>query len=149
MAVQAGASFVGVIMSKPFRRHVPPEAASAIFRAVRQSGAEPVGVFVNEDAEAITQICKQAGLQTVQLHGTASRTALPSLPQGLQVIYVMHASTDGEPITVLPEEVQRLQKAAVTRYFQGLVMLHCNATWLFAVCTDAGMCHVSGVWTTS
>ena len=117
MAVQAGASFVGVIMSPSYRRSVAPETASAIFQAVRGLGAEPVGVFVGESADSIASVCQQTDLHTVQLHGTASRAALPRLPENLQVIYVMHASTDGEPVTVLPEEVARLQQAALTRYW--------------------------------
>ena len=76
---------MGGILSPNFTRTVKLDLARAIFAAARQGGAEPVGVFVEESAEQILAACEATGLRTVQLHGTASRSALHKLPPEIQV----------------------------------------------------------------
>lgn len=63
----AGADYLGFIQYEKSPRYVAPETAKAIIEWVY--GPEPVGVFVNETAEAVNRIAADAGFAYVQLHG--------------------------------------------------------------------------------
>ncbi len=67
------------------RRSVPDATAAAIAAAARAHGAQPVGVFVDEDAATIAARCAAAGVGIAQLHGQPSRDALEGIPPELQV----------------------------------------------------------------
>ena len=66
-AVEVGASYLGVVFAGG-PRAVTPDGAGAVVEA---GGGVPVlGVFADQTAEEILQICEQAGLSGAQLHGT-------------------------------------------------------------------------------
>lgn len=54
-AATAGANLIGMIMWPPAPRALSVEAAQAVAAVAREHGAEPVGVFVDEDAETIAR----------------------------------------------------------------------------------------------
>jgi len=66
-AVDAGADALGFVFADSPRR-VEPAVAAQITRSVPQ-GIVRVGVFVDESAERIREIVKEADLTAVQLHG--------------------------------------------------------------------------------
>jgi len=66
-AVGAGADALGFVFAASSRR-VEPAAAAQITRSLPE-GIERVGVFVNESAECIREVAREAGLTAVQLHG--------------------------------------------------------------------------------
>jgi len=101
-ATSLGADFIGMIMWPKAKRSVATETASQIAAVARESGAQAVGVFVDEDATTIAQRCADAGIDIAQLHGDGARASLPQLPESLKVIYVMHANGEGEIQTVAP-----------------------------------------------
>jgi phosphoribosylanthranilate isomerase len=68
-AVKAGADMVGMVLSAGFRRSVPMDEAREMARLV-PDGIVKVGVFVNEDPEAVSYAVKTLGLGAVQLHGS-------------------------------------------------------------------------------
>ena len=88
-AAQCGADYIGLIFSDRSKRRVTPSQACCIVAAARQAGAEPVGVFVDEDAETISAICGHTGIEIVQLHGAISKQAFKLLPRHLKVIYAV------------------------------------------------------------
>jgi phosphoribosylanthranilate isomerase len=67
-AVEAGAHAIGLNFWRPGRRYVAPETARAICRSLPPFVAR-VGVFVDEDPEAIREIADLCGLDALQLHG--------------------------------------------------------------------------------
>ncbi|MGH9532018.1 MAG: phosphoribosylanthranilate isomerase [Terriglobales bacterium] len=67
VAVEAGADALGFVFAKSPRR-VTPQAARTII-AELPATVERVGVFVNETAERIQDIARDAGLTGAQLHG--------------------------------------------------------------------------------
>ena len=103
LAVAAGAAFLGVIQCPRFRRFVDLKTTKQIAAIAHRAGIPIVGVFVDEDAEAIALRSSQADLDLVQLHGDTARSALPGLPRQLQVVYVAHAAEDGSLQTALPD----------------------------------------------
>lgn len=74
-----------MIMWPKAKRAVNDQTAAAIAAAAKQHGAQPVGVFVDEDAAIITQRCRAAGIPVAQLHGHTSRASLNDIPADLQV----------------------------------------------------------------
>lgn len=80
VAAASGADAVGVNFYKGSRRYVPPGAAASIVRAVRNGGATPVGVFVNERPEAVAAICRDLGIGVVQLSGNEPPDEAARLP---------------------------------------------------------------------
>jgi len=68
-AAASGADAVGVNFFERSCRYVSPGAAASIVRAVRDGGATPVGVFVNERPEVVEAICRDLGIGVVQLSG--------------------------------------------------------------------------------
>ncbi len=93
-AIEAGAQFIGILFSSRLPRKVSMKSAHEIVRAVRSSGAEPVGVFVDESLEEMMQIIRELDLRTVQLHGEEAKRACYGLPQELVIIYVV----DDDPL---------------------------------------------------
>jgi phosphoribosylanthranilate isomerase len=67
-AVRLGAWAVGMILWGGSARVVLPQEAADIADAVRRR-AESVGVFVNEELDAVVTLADQIGLTMIQLHG--------------------------------------------------------------------------------
>lgn len=80
LASASGADAVGVNFYRGSRRYVPPGAAASIVRAVRDGGATPVGVFVNERPEVVAAICRDLGIGVVQLSGNEPPDEAARLP---------------------------------------------------------------------
>ncbi|KAH9576777.1 hypothetical protein CY35_01G181600 [Sphagnum magellanicum] len=105
MAAKAGANYVGMIVWPKSKRSVCLSLAREIAAAAREWGAEPVGVFVDENAAEIEDMCIAAGLGIAQLHGDGARSAwMQGLPETLKLIYVVHANKNGVIQTPLPED---------------------------------------------
>src|SRR5436190_13830560 len=81
---QAGANFIGLVFHPPSPRHVNVEQAVAISSAVKNAGASPVAVFVNQTDIDMRAICEAADIQIVQLHGTSARAHHHLLPDEYQ-----------------------------------------------------------------
>lgn len=60
--------FMGMILSKGFRRTVSIESASELIKD-KNPYIKAVGVFVNESAEYIVEVAKKISLNVIQLHG--------------------------------------------------------------------------------
>ena len=67
-AAEAGADAIGLNFWRPGRRHVAPEVARQIAKAMPPFVCK-VGVFVDEDPEKIREIASLVGLDALQLHG--------------------------------------------------------------------------------
>ena len=67
-AVAAGADALGFNFYKPSPRYIRPQQAREIMEQLPET-LLTVGVFVNEEADAIKAIAKEAGLRALQLHG--------------------------------------------------------------------------------
>lgn len=88
-AATAGADYIGMVFDKNSVRFLPEVEAHAIVQATIAAGAIPVAVFVEQNAETITQICKLLSINTVQLHGNIARSALAFLPEYLHCFYAV------------------------------------------------------------
>ena len=80
IAAASGADAVGVNFFAGSRRYVPPGAAARIVRAVRDGGATPVGVFVDERPEVVEAVCRDLGIGVVQLSGNEPADDAARLP---------------------------------------------------------------------
>lgn len=78
LALAAGADYVGVILSRGFRRSQEEAAAAAIYAAA--GTARRAGVFVDEAGPIVQAAASRLGLQVIQLHGAEP----PSLAQVLR-----------------------------------------------------------------
>ncbi|KAJ7554398.1 hypothetical protein O6H91_06G138600 [Diphasiastrum complanatum] len=104
IAAEAGATYIGMILYPKSKRSVSLHVAKQIARAAREGGAEPVGVFVDEDATTIQAWCDAVGVSVAQLHGDGARAALFCLPMSLKVIYVLHVDKHGILQTHVPAQ---------------------------------------------
>ncbi len=82
-AAKEGADFVGMILTKGFRRSVALEQAKKIIDAVKDNGATPVGVFVAEPVTKISAVSDLLGIQMVQAYDLSD-----PLPEHLRRIYI-------------------------------------------------------------
>lgn len=70
LAVESGATWVGVIFAPESKRKIDDAAAQEVRAALDDFGrGELVGVLVNEDPARINELCRDVGLDRVQLHG--------------------------------------------------------------------------------
>jgi len=85
-AVDAGADALGFNFYRPSPRYITPDDAREIINRLPQS-VLTVGVFVNENPQALLLVAEQAGISAVQLHGDES----PEYCQELGGKYVIKA----------------------------------------------------------
>ncbi|KAK2078051.1 hypothetical protein QBZ16_003919 [Prototheca wickerhamii] len=106
-AAEAGANLIGMIMFPRAKRALTVEQAKRVAEAARAHGAEPVGVFVDEDAETIVRTAREADLKIVQLHGPASQASLASIPADVGVVFVVTITPDGSLSAPIPDPLPR------------------------------------------
>lgn len=102
MAAEAGADFIGMILWQKAKRAVKLDRAKEIVEAAKRHGAQPVGVFVDEDATTIASVCSAIGLGLAQLHGEEARKAVSGLPPSIDTIYVMQCDEHGRLQSAAP-----------------------------------------------
>lgn len=67
-ANQLAPDYIGFVFAKKSKRYVTPDEAKEL-RAKLSKDIIPVGVFVNEETEAIVNLLNQGIIDVVQLHG--------------------------------------------------------------------------------
>lgn len=77
-AVDSGADFIGFVFAKS-KREIEKDRAKEIAKHI-PSQVKKVGVFVNEDADVITDIAETVGLDYVQLHGDETPQFCKQIP---------------------------------------------------------------------
>jgi phosphoribosylanthranilate isomerase len=95
-AVLAGADFIGLVFDPKSRRFVTHEEAKIISQITRENGALPVGVFVEQTAAEIEEICAFAHIPVVQLHGATPRSQHHLLSKKCVRFYVQGVSPEGQ-----------------------------------------------------
>lgn len=92
VAVESGASFVGLVFAKGSPRRVTAEQAKEIVAAIRDADGgrgrvEPVALFVDRSVEEMRATCSRIGVSLVQLHGDET----PEVVKGLAPLRVIKA----------------------------------------------------------
>ena len=95
LAAAAGSDLVGFVLHPGARRGVTVGQAADIVTAVRDAGAEPVAVFVDQGPVEIETLAESLGLGVVQLHGPPAKAARYELPAGLARIVAVEVGPDG------------------------------------------------------
>ena len=68
LATKAGAKLIGMIIWPNSKRSISLAAAKEISKVARENGADPVGVFVDDDADTILRASDAADLEFVQVN---------------------------------------------------------------------------------
>lgn len=113
---------VGMIMWQQAKRAVSLQVAKDIALLAEDYGVQSVGVFVDETAQQIQDMCYTSKIQVAQLHGSAARQALPQISEDLHVVYVMHSNQQGSIQTPSPAELAEQTDQVLHRHVQWLLI---------------------------
>jgi phosphoribosylanthranilate isomerase len=117
-AVDAGADALGFNFYQRSPRYITAETARAIIERL-PAEVLMVGVFVNEELDAVEKTASVAGVSALQLHGTESPEYCKAL-KGRHLIKVFATHAEFAPDTVLNYDVQSIMlDAADKRTFGG------------------------------
>jgi phosphoribosylanthranilate isomerase len=105
-ALDAGADALGFNFYPRSPRYITPEAARAISDRLPEE-VLTVGVFVNEELDAVEKTAAAAAVSALQLHGTESQEYCNALKHRY-VIKVFGADGNFKPETVLEYRVQAI-----------------------------------------
>jgi len=113
LAVEMGADAVGFVFAKG-PRQVTADIVASITSKLPES-VERIGVFSDEQLEAIPSIVRAAGLNGVQLHGCYSEFVTKALRAefgpGLRIIQTNHWRVGGQVSTAFAAELRTLSLA--------------------------------------
>ena len=115
-AAEAGADALGFNFYRRSPRYLTPQIARTILDRLRENYPNllTVGVFVNEDLEAIKEIAEVAGVSALQLHGNESPEYCKAL-QGRHLIKAFSTSKEFVPEKVLDYDVQGIMLDAADK----------------------------------
>jgi phosphoribosylanthranilate isomerase len=115
-AVEAGADLLGFNFYRRSPRYLSPEDARRIVERLPET-VEGVGVFVNEPADEVESIAREAGLGTVQLHGDETPDFCRSL-RGLKTIKALRVRQgfDAAACALYPVDAVLLDAYAVDAF---------------------------------
>lgn len=82
-AAKSGATHAGLILVNDTPRMVTAERAQVLADAARRCGLKPVGVFRDEEPQAIVRAAKTLGLAAVQLHGAEPPEVVARVKAGI------------------------------------------------------------------
>jgi phosphoribosylanthranilate isomerase len=117
-AVDAGADALGFNFYPRSPRYITAERAQAIIERL-PADLLTVGVFVNEELDAVEKTASLAGVSALQLHGSESPEYCKAL-KGRHLIKVFATHAEFAPETVLDYDVQAIMlDAADKRTFGG------------------------------
>lgn len=116
MAAAAGADMLGMIMWQSAKRAVSETVAKDISAVAADHGIQSVGVFVDESAQQIEDVCGHCSIHVAQLHGSEARKALFDLQENLHVSYVMNCDAHGRIQTPTPAELAEQTEQVLHRY---------------------------------
>lgn len=105
-AVDAGADALGFNFYPRSPRYLTPETAAKISDRL-PAQVLTVGVFVNEELDAVEKTASAAGISALQLHGTESAEYCKAL-KGHYLIKVFATGDEFKPEMVLDYEVQAI-----------------------------------------
>ncbi len=88
-AVEFGADALGFIFYPKSQRYIAPERAKKILQKIPGSIAG-VGVFVNQEIEAVREIVSFCGLHLIQLHGDESPQYCAHFPRSSLIKTISH-----------------------------------------------------------
>ena len=106
-AVAAGADALGFNFYKPSPRYITPQHAREIVEQLPESMLT-VGVFVNEDLDAVRAIASEAGLRALQLHGDETPAYCHELATCHYVIKTFAVSDTFDVQTIKAYEVEAI-----------------------------------------
>ena len=101
-AAKAGADYVGMIFAKDSKRRVTEKTAKNIVEAVRDGGAEPVGVFPEHSVKEIVTIALATGITSIQLSGENIAFKFSQLRELFSIFYVVSVYSNGQPSSKIP-----------------------------------------------
>lgn len=107
--VEAGAQFLGFNFYARSPRYIAPLTARRVIEGLKPRGVSVkyVGVFVDEEAETVRRVAREANLDAVQLHGSESPPYCQSL-KPLSVIKALRVSRTYSPCDAAEYETESL-----------------------------------------
>jgi len=91
LSIESGADALGFVFYKPSPRYISPQNALKIIKELPPF-IERVGLFVNDDANTINKICKDANISLAQIHFDAPNELYEQLKvQHIKVIRAKNA----------------------------------------------------------
>ena len=107
-AAESGADAVGLNFYRRSKRFIELDearrVADALDELVLDAPVHRVGVFVNEQAEQLRAICRDAALRVVQLHGDEPPEYLQQLNEQLEIVRARKLDARGLP--AIEEDLQ-------------------------------------------
>ncbi|QDU33306.1 N-(5'-phosphoribosyl)anthranilate isomerase [Poriferisphaera corsica] len=102
IAAQAGADAIGLVFVEKSPRNIAIDTARQIVQSLPPL-VEPIGLFVDEDADHVRHVAEQVGINTVQLHGRESMDDVLAL-DNLTVLKAVTFSNDPQKLEELIDE---------------------------------------------
>jgi phosphoribosylanthranilate isomerase len=101
-AAKEGADLIGLVFHEKSKRNITIEKARILSKICKENGVEPIGVFVDQDAQEINSIILDLNLKYVQLHGKKAKENHENILPSAHKIYAIKVSSEGKILEEIP-----------------------------------------------